>query len=104
MQGVVVTQRFQFTMSKEVGEAYIDGRYYVALNYIAEVRFSARVGGGLVVKVVDGRAVMEPDRALDALKRLATIADKYLGYLGGSKNIDAVKLVEGSLERETGLH
>ena len=44
---------------------------------------------------------MEPVRASDALKRLATIADR---YLGGTKDVDAVKLVEEYLEREAGLH
>mgnify|MGYP001770686729 FL=1 len=44
---------------------------------------------------------MEPVRASDALKRLATIADR---YLRGPKDVDSVKLVEESLEREAGLH
>ena len=44
---------------------------------------------------------MEPIRASDALKRLATIADR---YLGGPKDIDAMKLVEEPLERDASLH
>jgi len=44
---------------------------------------------------------MEPIRGSNALKRLSTIADR---LLGGPRRINAVKLVEESLERETGLH
>lgn len=55
----------------------------------------------LIVRVVDGKIVMEPIRGSDALKRLSTIADR---ILGGSKKVDAVRLVEESLERETGIH
>lgn len=80
----MVTRKFQVTIPKEVREA-----------------LGIRVGDRLLVKVVDGKIVMEPIRGSDALKRLSTIADR---FLGGPKRIDAVKLVEESLEREAGVH
>lgn len=84
MVEVVVTRKFQVTIPKEVREA-----------------LGISVGDRLLVRVVDGKIVMEPIRGSEALKRLSTIADR---YLGGAKRIDAVKLVEESLERETGLY
>ncbi len=81
---VVVTRKFQVTIPKEVREA-----------------LGIRVGDRLVVKVVDGKIVMEPIRAPDALERLVSIADR---ILGGPREVDAVRLVEESLERETGVH
>ncbi len=53
------------------------------------------------MKAFEGEIVMELIRATDALERLASIADR---ILGGPQNVDAVKLVEESLERETGIH
>ena len=44
---------------------------------------------------------MEPIRGSEALKRLSSIADR---FLNGSRKVDAVKLIEKSLEREAGLH
>ena len=84
MVEVVVTRKFQVTIPKEVREA-----------------LGVDVGSRLLVKVVDGKIVMEPIRSSDALNKLSTIADR---LLGGSRRVDAVKLVEESLERETGLH
>jgi len=81
---VVVTRKFQVTIPKEVREA-----------------LGIRVGDRLLVKVVDGKIVMEPIRGSDALRRLSSIADR---FLGGPKKIDAVRLVEESLEREAGVH
>lgn len=81
---VVVTRKYQVTIPKEVREA-----------------LGIRIGDRLIVRVVDGKIVMEPIRGSDALKRLSTIADR---FLGGPKRIDAVKLVEESLEREAGVH
>jgi len=81
---VVITRKFQVTIPKEVREA-----------------LGISVGDRLLVRVVDGKIVMEPIRGSDALKRLSTIADR---FLGGPKRIDAVKLIEESLERETSLH
>ena len=81
---VVVTRKFQVTIPKEVKEV-------LGIN----------VGDRLIVKVVNGRIIMEPIRGSSALKRLSTIADR---FLGGPKRVDAVKLVEESLKRETGLH
>ncbi len=84
MTEVVVTRKFQITIPKEVREA-----------------LGIKVGDRLRVSVVDGRIVLEPIRGSDALERLSTIADR---FLGGSRSIDAVELVEESLEREAGLH
>lgn len=81
---VVVTRKYQVTIPKEVREA-----------------LGIRIGDRLIVRVVDGKIVMEPIRGSDALKRLSTIADR---FLGGPKRIDAVKLVEESLEREASVH
>jgi len=81
---VVVIRKFQVTIPKDVREA-------LGIN----------VGDRLLVRVIDDRIVMEPIRGSDALKRLSTIADR---LLGGPRRINAVKLVEESLERETGLH
>jgi len=81
---VVVTRKFQVTIPKEVREA-------LGIN----------VGDRLLVRVIDDKIVMEPIRGSDALKGLSTIADR---LLGGPRRINAVKLVEESLERETGLH
>ncbi len=84
MVEVVVTRKYQVTIPKEVREA-----------------LGISIGDRLIVRVVDGKIVLEPIRGSDALKKLSTIADR---ILGGSKKIDAVKLVEESLERETGIH
>ena len=84
MVEVVITRKFQVTIPKEVREA-----------------LGISVGDRLLVRIVDGKIVMEPIRGSDALKRLSTIADR---FLGGPKRIDAVKLIEESLERETSLH
>jgi AbrB family looped-hinge helix DNA binding protein len=78
-----VTRKFQVTIPKEVRET-----------------LGISVGDRLLVRVADGKIIMEPIRGSEALKRLSTIADR---YLGGAKRVDAVKLVEESLERETGL-
>ena len=80
----MVTRKYQVTIPKEVREA-----------------LGIRIGDRLIVRVVDGKIVMEPIRGSDALKRLSTIADR---FLGGPKRIDAVKLVEESLKREAGVH
>ncbi len=81
---VVVTRKYQVTIPKEVRE-----------------KLGISVGDRLLVRVVDGRIVLEPIRAENALERLASIADR---CLGGPKRIDAVSLVEESLKREAGLH
>ncbi len=84
MVEVVVTRKYQVTIPKEIREA-----------------LGISIGDRLLVKVVNGMIVMKPIRGSDALKRLSSIADK---FLNGPKRIDAVKLVEESLKRETGLH
>jgi len=84
MVEVVVTRKFQVTIPKEIREA-----------------LEINVGDRLIVKIAGGKVVLEPIRPSDALKRLSTIADR---FLGGPKRIDTVRLIEKSLERETGLH
>ncbi len=84
MVEVVVTRKFQITIPKEVREV-----------------LGIKVGDRLRVEVVDGRIVLTPVRSSDALERLSTIADR---FLGGPRSVDAVKLVEESLEREAGVH
>ena len=84
MTEVVVTRKFQVTIPKEVREA-----------------LGIKVGDRLLVRVVEGKIVMVPIKGSKALERLATIADR---FLGGPREIDAVKLVEESLEKETGIH
>jgi len=81
---VVVTKRYQVTIPKEVREA-----------------LGIRAGDKLVVRVVNGRILLEPAGRRRALERLSTISDR---LLGGPRRVDAVKLVEETLRRETGLH
>ena len=81
---VIVTSKFRVTIPKEVREA-----------------LGIKVGDRLLVKVVEGKTVLEPIRSSGALKRLSTIADR---ILGGPKRVNAVKLVEESLERGMGTH
>lgn len=81
---VVVTRKYQVTIPKEIREM-----------------LGIRIGDRLLVRVVDGKIILEPIKGSKALEKLASIADK---FFGGSKKIDAVKLIEESLERETGIH
>ena len=84
LEEVVVTRKFQVTIPKEIREA-----------------LGISIGDRLLVRMINGKIVLEPIKGSDALKRLSTIADK---FLKGPKRIDAVKLVEESLKRETGIH
>ena len=84
MVEVIVTRKYQVTIPRKVREA-----------------LGISIGDRLVVKVVDGKIVMKPVRPEKALEKLAGIANK---YLWGSRRIDVVRLVEESLERETGIH
>lgn len=84
MVKVIVTSKFRITIPKKVREA-----------------LGIKVGDRLLVKVVEGKIVLEPIRSSDALKKLSTIADR---ILGGPKRVNAVKLVEESLERGIGTH
>ncbi len=81
---VIVARKFQVTIPKEIREA-------LGIN----------VGDRLLVKIVGDKIVLEPIKGSNVLKRLSTIADR---FLKGPKRIDAVKLVEESLEREVGVH
>lgn len=60
-----------------------------------------RVGDRLRLRVERGAIVLEPVKPREALERLASIADRFLGDL---QRADAVELVEKSLEREAGPH
>ncbi len=84
LEEVIVTRKFQVTIPKEIREA-----------------LGISIGDRLLVRIINGKIVLEPIKGSDALKRLSTIADK---FLKGPKRIDAVKLVEESLKRETGIH
>ncbi len=84
MVEVIVTRKYQVTIPKEVREV-----------------LGIRIGDRLLVRVVDGKIVLEPIKGSKALEKLASIADK---FFSGSKRIDAVKLIEESLEREAGIY
>ena len=81
---VTVIRKFQITIPKEVREA-----------------LGIHVGDRLLVRIVDGKIILEPIRGSDALKRLSTIADRFFKE---PLKINAVELVEGSPKRETGIH
>jgi len=75
---VIVTSKFRITIPKKVREA-----------------LGIKVSDRLLVKVVEGKIVLEPIRSSDALKRLSTIADR---ILGGPKRVNAVKLLRNLLK------
>jgi len=80
---VKVTRKYQITIPKKIRE-----------------KLGIKIGDRLLIDVIDDKIIMIPIRPRDALKKLASIADR---ILGGPKRIDAVKLIEGSLEREMGI-
>ena len=84
MVETVVTRKFQITIPKVIRE-----------------KLKIKVGDRLLISIQDDKIILKPIREHEALIKLAGIADK---YLGGPKKINAVKLVEESLERETGIH
>jgi bifunctional DNA-binding transcriptional regulator/antitoxin component of YhaV-PrlF toxin-antitoxin module len=51
--------------------------------------------------IKQGAIILQPLRPKEALEILETIADR---YLGGPRRINAVRLVEESLDREAGIH
>ena len=79
-----MTRRFQITIPKNVRQ-----------------KLGIKVGDRILITVEGDKIVLKPINPKDALHNLSSIADR---FLGGPKKIDAVKLVEESLERETGLH
>ena len=81
---VIVTRKYQVTIPKEIHEA-----------------LNIHIGDRLVVKVVDGKIIMEPIKGWKALEKLLSIADR---YFKGPKRIDIVDLIEESLEMETGIY
>ncbi|MHA1665505.1 MAG: AbrB/MazE/SpoVT family DNA-binding domain-containing protein [Candidatus Njordarchaeales archaeon] len=84
MEEVVVTRKYQITIPKVIRD-----------------KLGIKIGDKLLVDLKGDKIIIIPIRASNALKNLATIADR---ILGGQKKIDAVKLVEESLNRETGLY
>jgi len=84
MKEVVVTRKYQITIPKEIRE-----------------KLKIEIGDKLLVSLEGDKIIIRPIKAIKALENLASIADR---LLGGPKKIDAVKLVEESLEKETGLH
>lgn len=80
----VVTRKFQITIPKAIRE-----------------KLKIKVGDRLLISIQNDKIILKPIRENEALARLANIADK---YLSGPQKINAVKLVEESLERETGIH
>lgn len=81
---VVVTRKYQVTIPKEIREA-----------------LDIYIGDRLIVKVVDGKIVMEPIKGWKALEKLSSIADR---YFKGPRRINVVDLIEESLDRETSIH
>jgi len=79
----VVTRKFQITIPKVIRE-----------------KLKIKVGDRLLISIQDDKIILKPIRGREALIKLASIADK---YLGGPIKINVVKLVEEILERETGI-
>lgn len=84
MEEVIVTRKFQVTIPKKARETV-----------------GIKVGDRLLVEVVDDKIVLKPIKGSDALARLSNISSR---FFHGPKKIDAVKLIEESLKRETGLY
>lgn len=84
MQEVTVTRKFQVTIPRAVRD-----------------KLGIKVGDRLLVKVVGDSIVMEPVKPEKAVEKLKGIAPR---FLGGPQRVDAVKLVESSLEGESGVH
>ena len=84
MREVVITRKYQITIPKEIRE-----------------KLGLKVGDRVLIYLEGDKIVIKPVDAKMAFKDLITLADR---FLGGPKRIDAVKLVEESLERETGVH
>lgn len=80
---VKVTRKYQITIPKRIRE-----------------KLGIKIGDKLLIDVVDDKIVIIPIKPKDALKKLATIADR---ILGGPKKINAVRLVEKSLEEEMSI-
>lgn len=76
-------------------------KYQVTIPRAAREKLGIKVGDRLYVKVVGDSIVLEPVKPEKALEKLASISTR---LLGGPQSIDAVKLVEESLEGETGVH
>lgn len=81
---VLVTRKYQVTIPKEIRE-----------------KLKIEVGDRLLIRIEGGKIVLEPIKGREALARLSSIASK---YLGGPKEIDAVKLIEESLRRKTSIY
>ena len=84
-----------------VGEVVVTRKYQVTIPKRARERLGVKVGDRMLAWVDGDKLILKPVRAEDALEKLSTIADR---FLGGPKRLDAVRLVEESLKGEAGLH
>jgi AbrB family looped-hinge helix DNA binding protein len=64
-------------------------------------KLGIKPGDRFIVKIEKGAIILQPIKHREALERLESIADR---YFGGSRRINAVRLVEESLNREAGIH
>jgi len=64
-------------------------------------KLGIKLGDRFIVKIEKGAIILQPIKHREALERLESIADR---YFGGSKRINAVRLVEESLNRKAGIH
>lgn len=64
-------------------------------------KLDIKPGDRFIVRIEKGAIILQPLRPKEALEILETIADR---YLAGPRRINAVRLVEESLDREAGIH
>ena len=84
MEEVVVTSDFKVEIPEELRK-----------------KLDIKPGDRLIVKIEKGAIILQPLRPKEALEILETITDR---YLGGPRRINAVRLVEEALNRETDTH
>ena len=84
MEEVVVTSDFKVEMPEELRK-----------------KLGIKPGDRFIVRIEKGAIILQHLRPKEALELLETIADR---YLGGPRRLNAVRLVEESLNREAGIH
>ncbi|AGT35955.1 MAG: AbrB/MazE/SpoVT family DNA-binding domain-containing protein [Candidatus Hadarchaeum sp.] len=84
MKEVIVTSDFKVEIPEEVRE-----------------KLGIKPGDRFMVRIEKGAIILQPIKYREALERLESIADR---YLAGPRRINAVRLVEESLDREAGIH
>ena len=84
MKEVIVTSDFKVEIREEVRE-----------------KLGIKPGDRFIVRIEKGAIILQPIKYREALERLESIADR---YLGGPRRTNAVRLVEESLDREAGIH